>query len=425
MNFEITIDELGVRGDGIGRLPDGRRCFVPGALPGEVVRVSLARERAGGVADQLTKILKKSANRIDPPCVYFGKCGGCALQHMKAEIYTAFKVNRVKTAMVQAGLPPDVIKGIHTSPPGTRRRAVLSAKCGADGIVEVGFNERASHRLVMIESCAVLTPALVDKLSSFRRFLPEIMQPGESYDLALTEVMGRVEALITVLGTAQKRLYPQAKEVLAQLAEHADLARLYWRENGLSEPQTVIHRAEFTAGFEKFKVALPPGAFLQATEAGQKTLTETVAKWAKKSRHLADLYAGCGTFSLSLLAQGHSVDAFEGDRAAIEALAQAGKGQARLKTARRDLAREPLTFQELKAYDTVVMDPPRVGAKEQAAELTRSAVPCVIGVSCNPSTFARDGAILCAGGYRLKEVQIVDQFLWSPHVELAGLFVRE
>jgi 23S rRNA (uracil1939-C5)-methyltransferase len=141
---------------------------------------------------------------------------------------------------------------------------------------------------------------------------------------------------------------------------------------------------------------------------------------------VADLFAGCGTFSLPLAA-GAAVLAVEGEAAMLAALAEAARrtpGLRPVRTEARDLFRRPLRAGELGGFDAVVIDPPRAGAEAQSRELARSGVPVIAAVSCDPASFARDAAILVAGGYRLDWVQPVDQFRWSGHVELAARFSR-
>lgn len=175
--------------------------------------------------------------------------------------------------------------------------------------------------------------------------------------------------------------------------------------------------------------ALPPGSFLQATAAGEAALAHLVMEAVDGARGAAravDLFSGVGTFALRL-AERVRVSAYESSATAIEALNKAVRGAAGLKPLAgevRDLFRRPLLAQEMKGVDVAVFDPPRQGAEAQARQLAASAVPLVIGVSCDPVTFARDAQILAEGGYRLERVTPVDQFLYSSHVEVVGVFRR-
>jgi 23S rRNA (uracil1939-C5)-methyltransferase len=171
-------------------------------------------------------------------------------------------------------------------------------------------------------------------------------------------------------------------------------------------------------------LAPPPGGFLQATRAGEDLIADLVVAGAGEAKRVADLFAGAGSFALRL-AEARAVHAVESDEGALKALdraARATPGLRRVTTERRDLFRRPLLQTELAAFDAVVFDPPRAGAEAQSARLAESGVPVVVGVSCDAGTFARDAALLIAGGYRLDEVVPLDQFRHSPHVELVGTF---
>lgn len=424
----VRIDGLGRRGDGTGLLEDGRRVFVPGALPGELVRA--VAESGGGTAEEglrarLEAVVERSAERAEPPCPHYGVCGGCSLQHMGEGLYRAFKSGRVEGALAQAGVRPAAIDPPSFSPPRSRRRAVFSARCAADGTVQIGFNERASHRLAVLQSCAVLRPELTERLPVLRALLPPLMLAGESYDVALTcGAAGAVDLLVTVLG-ARKRVCDAALRAgLCALGEAGAFARVSWQEMRGWAPQTVYEKEPFRVSFGGVAVVPPPGGFLQATEEGEAALVTFALGALGRKKRVADLYAGAGTFSLALSAAGHKVDAYEGDGDAVAALTAAGAGRTGLRAVRRDLAREALSFQELSAYDAVLTDPPRNGAAEQMREIARSRLKAVISISCAPDTFARDAAILVQGGFTMKRLRVVDQFVWSAHVEAAGLFVR-
>ena len=169
-------------------------------------------------------------------------------------------------------------------------------------------------------------------------------------------------------------------------------------------------------------VVLPTGAFLQATGDGEAALVEAVREAVGESGRAADLFAGLGTFALAIEGQ---VAAAEASRDAVLTLQMAARRAARPVTVEhRDLYRRPYDAKELAAFDAVVLDPPRAGAEEQAKQLAASRVPRIAYVSCNPATFARDAAILAAGGYRLGWVRPVGQFRWSTHIELAACFTR-
>jgi len=136
-----------------------------------------------------------------------------------------------------------------------------------------------------------------------------------------------------------------------------------------------------------------------------------------------DLFAGLGTFTFAL-AEGGRVHAVEGDERTVAALAAAARSRPGITVERRDLARNPLMPEALAGYAAAVFNPPRAGASRQAEALAASTIATVVAVSCNPATFARDAARLISGGFRLLRVVPVDQFVWTPHLELAAVFCR-
>ena len=173
-------------------------------------------------------------------------------------------------------------------------------------------------------------------------------------------------------------------------------------------------------------VALPPGAFLQATPESEAAMAAEVCQATAGAGKVADLYCGVGTFTFRL-AETAQVYAADGAAPAVKALVSATATAPGLKGIRaeaRDLSRRPLLAMEMKALDAVVFDPPRAGALEQSREIAASKVGRAVAVSCNPVTFARDAKILVDAGFRLQHVKPIDQFLWSPHIELVGVFSR-
>ena len=170
----------------------------------------------------------------------------------------------------------------------------------------------------------------------------------------------------------------------------------------------------------------PAGAFLQATKHGEAALLGAVEEITAKANRIVDLFAGCGTFALPLSARAE-VHAVEGDADMVAALDRGWRGGRELKrvtSETRDLFRRPLEPDELRKFDAAVIDPPRAGAEAQIATLAVSDVKTIAMVSCNPVTFARDAVQLEKAGFNLNWVQVVDQFRWSPHVEMVGNFTR-
>lgn len=429
---DLTIERVGARGDGIARGHDGEPVFVPFTVPGDRVRVRLGPRRGEGRAAALLDVVAAGPGRRNPPCAQFGRCGGCTLQHLDDDLYAAAKLDALHAAMRRHGLDPGVIEPLHRVPPGTRRRARLSfvrrgGRQGGGKAVLIGFNARESHDVVdLAAGCAVLHPALAALVEPLRDLGASVLAPGEAGAAAVTLTETGVDALIDL-----PRLPDiAALEALASFAEAQDLARLAWRAPGHGEPMPAAVRRPPRAVIAGVAVDLPTDGFLQAAVEGEAVLTEAVldAVGADASRpRVADLFAGVGTFTFALAARNAAVHAVEGAAPALAALKDAADraGLAgRVTAERRDLDARPLLANELRRFDAAVFDPPRAGAAAQAASLAQSPVPRVAAVSCNPATFARDARLLVDGGYRLRWVRPVDQFVWSAHLELVAGFDR-
>lgn len=388
---------LAARGDGV--TASGR--FVPMAAPGDLVGEDGA--------------VTPGPHRAVPPCRHFPECGGCQLQHVDDEAYAQYLVDRIAAALAAQGVVRPDIGPPHLSPPNTRRRAALRSE-RRDGRVLLGFNAAASHRLVDMRECHILRPELFALVAPLRALLATLLPPKGRAEVRLTLCDQGVDQLLH--GLVPEGL--AAAEAVTAFARQHGLARVA-ADDGFAA-QTLWEPEPATITLSGVAVPLPNGAFLQATAEGEAALVDAVREAVGEGAAVADLFAGLGTFALALPGR---VYAAEAARGAVLALKAAASCAGRLVFAdHRDLYRRPLDEAELARFDAVVLDPPRAGAKEQAALLARSAVPAIAYVSCNPATFARDAAMLVAGGYRLDWVKPVGQFRWSTHVELAARFSR-
>jgi 23S rRNA (uracil1939-C5)-methyltransferase len=391
-----TIVRIAARGDGVTE--NGRH--VPFAVPGDVL------------LDDGT--LREGTGHRAPPCRHFPQCGGCQLQHLTDAAYADYCTSRIQGALAQHGLEA-AIRPPHLSPPRTRRRATLRA-LKAGGRVVIGFNEAGSNRIVDMLECHILHPALFSLLQPLRQLFAVTLPARRTAEVHMTFADQGPDVMLK--GVEVGGL--EAIESLAQFCEANGLARLSIDEGLGAEPR--YEPRPVTATLGGVAVPLPVGAFLQATEDGEAALVESVREATLGARRIADLFAGLGTFALSLDGQ---ITAAEAGREAILALRTAAARAGRpLRAEHRDLYRRPYDAKELASFDAVVLDPPRAGAQEQVRELANSAIPRVAYVSCNPATFGRDAEILARGGYRLDWARPIGQFRWSTHVELAAAFSR-
>jgi 23S rRNA (uracil1939-C5)-methyltransferase len=408
----LVIARLGSRGEGVADTAAGA-VYVPYALPGETAEV----EPWPGHANRrhLAKLDVASPERIAPICPHFGVCGGCALQHLASTRYRDWKRGLVLTALARAGLDAPVGDLIDAHGHG-RRRAVFHARRSARDVLEVGFAALKAHHVVAIDRCPILAPALSGAITAAWDIAEVLASVRKPLDIQITATDTGLD--VDVRGSGP--LTAADTTALAHVAERQTLARL------TRHGEIVAQRTPPMLGVGRALVMLPPGAFLQATNAGETILAQLLATHCESAKTVADLFCGIGPFALRL-AERAQVTAVDSDKDAIDALRRAAAATPGLKPVaaqQRDLFRRPLMPRELDRLDAVVFDPPRQGAEAQARALAASAVSTVVAVSCNPVTFARDARILVDGGYRIMHIVPVDQFLFSAHVEVVGAFEK-
>jgi 23S rRNA (uracil1939-C5)-methyltransferase len=388
---------------GMGRTVEGE--LIPRVLPGETIDLT-----EGGV-----RIVTPSVDRISAVCRHYKGCGGCSMQHASQAFTATWKQNIVERALAAHGISPD-FRPIHVSPPNSRRRAKFSGTRTKKGAL-VGLHGRASDVIVAIPDCQLISSDLINLIPVFEQLTVLAASRKSEIDLTVTASDAGADVHIE---TAQP-LTEKLRVELAELVQSQGLARLTWND----EP--VVERVPPYQTFGKVRVVPPAGAFLQATRDGEEALFSSVLDTVSGSKRVVDLFAGCGTFALRLADQSE-VHAVEGEASMMAALDKGWRmaaGLKRVTTETRDLFRRPLEPDELDKFDAAVIDPPRAGAASQMATLARSKIGKIAMVSCNPVTFARDVAVLTAAGYKVDWVQVVDQFRWSAHVEIAASLTRK
>lgn len=402
MSDAETVIRLAARGDGV---TSGGR-YVGGVAPGDRVWFDGDAVR-----------IEPGPHHQVPPCRHFPECGGCQVQQVDDAAYADWAAERIVHALRAQGVEPAAVEPVHLSPPNSRRRASLkAARRGRN--VALGFNAEGSHLIVDMHECHILRPELFALVAPLRELLAEALTDGQGGGVTMTLTEAGIDLLLSNVQAGSVANI----ERLTRFAGQHRLARLSVETAAgvdvIAEPNPPFVR------FDGVPVTLPPGSFLQATLDGEVALQAAVLSATAGARSCADLFCGAGTFALPLSA-GARVHAVDAAGPAVRALEAAAKVSGRRITVEhRDLFRRPLRADELKRFDAVAIDPPRAGAREQVAELVKAKVPVVAAVSCNPNTFARDAAMLVAGGYRLERLWPVGQFRWSTHVELAARFVR-
>lgn len=418
---EVVIERLGGRGDGIAQTEAGP-LFVPDALPGERVLVRVGKPRGDGFTARVVERLETAAGRVDAPCLHFGQCGGCAVQHLAEEAYAAWKSGLLLEALERRSLPVDVVGDLVVCE--AARRRLRFAAVGRRDAAVLGFNRRESNQIIDLTACVVADHAIAAKLEPLRALLAGMLKPKQLCDVEILAAENGLDLLLA----GKINLNARNRMALVDFAGAEGFTRVSLQKDERFEAEVVVEFDAPEIRFGDVPAHPPPGAFLQPSSDGEQALRQAVqALLPPGSLKITELYAGCGAFGLPLAAAGFRVDAYEGDAAMVKTLTQAAGRNSlggRISGRTRDLVRQPLRPAELKGADVVLLDPPRNGAAAQVALLAESEVPAIVYVSCNPATFARDGAVLAEAGFELAHVTPFDQFVYTPHLEVVGLFLR-
>jgi 23S rRNA (uracil1939-C5)-methyltransferase len=403
--LEVDIVRLGAQGDGIAETAE-EDIYIPYALPGE---------RWLFLDSKPCEMLRPHPARATPVCPHFGSCGGCVAQHMPDALYVAWKRAIVVDAFRHRGIEAPVGELVRI-PLASRRRITVYARRYRKNL-HLGFYRAATHYIVDVAECPIAVPQLVAALPALREMLEPVLSGQAEAGITLLATSAGVDVhIVFIYLEAVRRHYPR----MAALAAQYGFARLTVGRDTLVEARQPL------LTFGGVEVAVPPGAFVQAVEASEREMVRRVLDATGRAKRVADLFCGVGTFTFPL-ARKARVLAVDDDKAAIAALSAAARraqGLKPIETKVRDLFRMALSAKELEGFDAVVFDPARSGAEDQAAQLARSKVPVVVAVSCNPATLARDARILLDGGYRLRDVTPIDQFLFAAHVEAVAVFAR-
>lgn len=404
---EIQLDGITHGGEAVGRLPDGRVCFVPYALPGERVQVEVVEERRRWTRGRLLDVLVASPDRVDPPCPYFGqdRCGGCHLQHLAPAAQPALK-RRILTEQLQrigAIADPPVATAVHVRDFGYRN----TARFGVDGQGRLGFRRANSNQLIPIDRCLLLD----DQVQALRE------EAGDHWKGA-QEVVVRAG-----LQTGERVLVVHPGEGGMSPLPPGDTPVAVTGRPGRSEAlRGEPALSEVVAG-RRFRIS--PTSFFQASTAGAEVLCGLVgqAVAVRQGETALDLYAGVGLFSAVLADQGARVTAVEGDRAAVRDARQnlaeddVEVVHADAESYVRDLAARG------QAADVIVLDPPRQGAGAAVCKAMSALGPrVVVYVSCDPAALARDARTLAGLGYTLSAAVPVDQFAQTAAIETVATF---
>ena len=419
----LRIDGLTVAGDGVGRLPGGQVIFVPGALPGDHVRVDLDRVVRGVQQARLVAIEAASPARIEPRCRQWA-CGGCPLRALDGAAQAQHKRRHLIDSMRRiAGLDVEAI----TAPMATagdgwgQRHRVRLHAAHAQGRWQLGYHGAGSRQVVEVAGCPVVWPeleALIARLQSALADRP-LAADIRAIDLVYSRRDGRGAAKLVTSGP------------LAALRRPLD-----WLEAaGLSAVDICAADGRYVHGncelrydhahSEAFDLRYEPGLFTQAACEVNDQLVAAVIKLARVGPRpqVLELYAGIGNFTAPLARQGAAVVAYESAaRAAVLCRRNNQAAGLRVEVVTADAAR---AMEEPDVFDVVLLDPPRSGAGSLMVDLARRRPKRIIYVACDPATLARDSRVLVAGGWSLRGLTPFDMFPQTSHLECLAFFERD
>ncbi|MGO9240094.1 MAG: class I SAM-dependent RNA methyltransferase [Bryobacteraceae bacterium] len=397
--IEVQIEKWVYGGAGLAR-ESGKVLLIPYTLPGERVRVEIARDHGGFAEARVQELVERSPERVEPPCPVFGRCGGCHYQHATAEFQAARKAEMAREVLRRVGKleAPAEIGILAAEPWGYRNRTQFHT----DGR-EIGFLEAGSHRLVAVDDCPISAPRINESLDALRYMLRDRGWPRFVRSIEL--FTNGTETMVNVLETEGGR--GVAKGFFEWLAKQIEGAA----RGGIDYP----------AAGETYRVS--HGAFFQVNRFLVDALAERAVEGAE-GRAALDLYSGVGLFAVRLARRFGAVAAVESNHQAARELARNAE-RAGVKVEVHAMQAEQYLATLQAAPEFVLADPPRSGLGKHVVEhLVRLRPAEVRVVSCDPATLARDAAGLVAGGYRLEKLTMADLFPQTYHIETIAAFRR-
>lgn len=405
----VRIKSLCFGGSFIGT-PEGeqqKKVFVPFCAPGELVTVKILTEEKRFLTGQLEKVIEPSADRVAAPCPYFTTCGGCDLQHLSISASREAKREMVESMLQRQGKLqlPSAVELIGKDLPAYeyRRRATFHLNLHGD----LGFYRESTGVIIPITQCVVSTVGINLALTKLRSLASSVASSLSA--LTVEDGAGTVSVIATVRENVSLQSALADSAALVSLFPHfalRELERIVWAQ---------VHSApcdpiEFLAG-----------GFSQINQPANDLLVETVCGHLAKTDFVMDFYAGAGNFSIPLAKRGTTVTAVEIDANLVQRGEQqaresgvADKVQFHVSSCERFLKR-------LAARGTVLLDPPRTGARVLAEHFTTAKVNKIVYVSCDLPTLTRDLSTLVQKGYKLKSVQVLDMFSQTHHVEMIAV----
>lgn len=420
--ISVTLESAivtGLTSEGWGLLPDGIK--LPYCLPDEMVSYEKVVRTRRRKHYYLKNIIKTSSRRQEPICPHFKKCGGCTLQHLDSELYKTFKLDMVNKFLMQNNIPYQIDSEPVIIPPGHRRRTNMDIR-KRDDIVFLGYHGLQSFYVTNIDPCPILDKAIERLLDPLGNAMKLILDNGQNAKIFILLSDTGLDLSLEIQHVRQ--LSDDQRQVLIDFAKQHNLCRLRFRYCKNFE-DLLIREMPYVL-IDSIPVTVDPWSFLQSSKIAQDILSNWVIDaMPNNCKHVIDIFCGRGTFTLPM-SNIAKITGYEYDQLALNSLNTANKNYCNrtITLHQRDLMINPLTMSELAEADMVVINPPRAGAKAQCSELAQSHIARIAYVSCNPETFALDAANLIKGGYKIDYIKILDQFVYTPHLEVFGVFSK-
>ncbi|MBF0416263.1 MAG: 23S rRNA (uracil(1939)-C(5))-methyltransferase RlmD [Magnetococcales bacterium] len=422
--IDLKVDKLVTGGRGLARW-DGLAVFIPGAAPGDHLRVRITGTHRNHATAEIITILESGPHRTPPLCPRFGVCGGCQLQHLTMAEQRRLKRDVVVDSLARIGrfdAPPPIPEVAEVSPMWAyRRKAAFKVRVVRDRTL-LGFHQTSSHRIVDLEQCPVLRPEL-----------NALMQPLRALvnTLSIRDRVPQLDVMVgdTGIGVIVHIIDPLSdrdRDRCLEFARMHHLARLDVQQGRKDRLVSLVQQGVLAYHLEGMTLKFLPVDFIQINAEGNINLVARAMHAAGKGGMAWDLFSGIGNFTLPLAKRYEGVAAVEGNRSSLDRLRLNSRkaGFLHTHTLQADLfSPEGLeALAHLPTPELVLMDPPREGAVALCKHMGQHHPRRLIYVSCDPATFGRDAAILRHLGGQLVAVSPVDLFPHTSHVELVAVF---
>jgi 23S rRNA (uracil1939-C5)-methyltransferase len=370
-------------------------------------------------------------NRAKAPCKHFETCGGCLYQHMQIDFYKNLKLSMLKKIFIDFSLEKEIEKfsEIKVIGPLLRRKANFEA-LKKNGEIFLGFHRFGSRQIINIDSCEIMNPKISNLLKSLKDLCLAILEEFQKCEFFILLAENGLDIGFEIHGS--KILSEKSRFVISEFCKNSDDVIRFFFKAGKN--QEILYEKQNSESpfvfFGKYKVCIDSYSFLQTSKEAENEILESIQEFFPENHEklsLIDLFCGRGLYALNFENQFNSVYGFELDTQAIKDFAAAVKENNlidKIKIFQHNLFDEPILENFFNENQFVVINPPRAGAKKVCEQISwgRFKPKNLVYVSCNPKTFVTDAKILLENGFKISKINIIDQFIWSNHLELIAHF---